>query len=391
MNLPRPAARNAVLSARRNRKMARSPHAYVRGNTARYYEWLSALPVGGVPDGPPIWICGDCHMGNLGPVAAVNGRVKVQIRDFDQTVIGNPVHDLIRLGLSLATAARGSSLPGIVSAHMLEHMMGGYERGLGFDADIVRLPKPDAVKSVVRGALSRSWTELARERIDGLGSAIPLGANFWPLARSERHAIDKLFASPELHTLVTQLKSRARGARVEVRDAAYWVKGCSSLGLLRYAVLLAIDGDQYCLVDVKEAVLATAPRDPGAVMPRDNAKRVAEGARRLSPALGERMLAQRLLGRGVFIRELLPQDLKLEVEHFDIEQARRTAHYLALVVGRAHARQMDGATRAAWQRELRKDRSKTLDSPDWLWRSVVHMLAAHEGGYLEHCRRHALA
>jgi uncharacterized protein (DUF2252 family) len=26
----------------------------------------------------------------------------IQIRDLDQTVIGNPAHDLIRLGLSLA-------------------------------------------------------------------------------------------------------------------------------------------------------------------------------------------------------------------------------------------------------------------------------------------------
>jgi len=49
-------------------------------------------------------------------------------------------------------------------------------------------------------------------------------------------------------------------------------------------------------------------------MPRDNAMRVVEGARHLSPALGERMLATRFLDHGVFMRELLPQDLKLEIE-----------------------------------------------------------------------------
>ncbi len=57
-----------------------------------------------VPTGPALWICGDRHVGNLGPVADRKGRVDVQIRDLDQTVIGNPVHDLIRLGLSLAMA-----------------------------------------------------------------------------------------------------------------------------------------------------------------------------------------------------------------------------------------------------------------------------------------------
>src|SRR6201985_1324748 len=55
------------------------------------------------------------------------GRVFIQIRDLDQTVIGNPAHDLIRLGLSLASAARGSDLPGVTTAHMLEQMMEGYE------------------------------------------------------------------------------------------------------------------------------------------------------------------------------------------------------------------------------------------------------------------------
>jgi uncharacterized protein (DUF2252 family) len=37
----------------------------------------------------------------------MNGRgIAIQIRDLDQTVIGNPAHDIIRLALSLATASR---------------------------------------------------------------------------------------------------------------------------------------------------------------------------------------------------------------------------------------------------------------------------------------------
>jgi uncharacterized protein (DUF2252 family) len=51
-------------------------------------------------------------------VADAKGRVKIAIRDLDQAVIGNPVHDLIRLGLSLATAIRGSDLPGVTTALM---------------------------------------------------------------------------------------------------------------------------------------------------------------------------------------------------------------------------------------------------------------------------------
>ena len=104
--------RQRILTQTRNLKMAQSAHAYVRGSTVKFYEWLDSCRRCQFPDGPPVWICGDCHVGNLGPLADAKGLVVVQIRDLDQTVIGNPAHDLIRLGLSLASAARGSDLPG---------------------------------------------------------------------------------------------------------------------------------------------------------------------------------------------------------------------------------------------------------------------------------------
>jgi hypothetical protein len=56
------------------------------------------------------------------------------------------------------------------------------------------------------------------------------------------------------------------------------------------------------------------------------------------------------------------------------------------LVGRAHARQMDAATRRAWKADLLKNRSKSLDAPSWLWRSTVDLLVSHERAYLEHCR-----
>ena len=65
---PVPADARLRLENIRKSKMARSPHAYVRGNTVRYYEWLERVERGALPQGPEIWICGDCHVGNFGPV-----------------------------------------------------------------------------------------------------------------------------------------------------------------------------------------------------------------------------------------------------------------------------------------------------------------------------------
>jgi uncharacterized protein (DUF2252 family) len=385
--------RQAVLGERRRLKMADSAHAYVRGNTLQFYEWLEAGR-GTVPDGPPVWICGDCHVGNLGPVGNMKDRIHIEIRDFDQTVIGNPAHDLIRLGLSLATAARGSDLPGVTTAKMIEEMMEGYGQALNGQS-VDQDERPESVRVVMKQAVARTWKNLARERIEDTTPTIPLGKAFWPPSEEETQEIRQLFEKDRVRRLVTSLHSRDDDAEVELLDAAYWVKGCSSLGRLRFAVLLGVGGESggegdMCLMDIKEAVQAGAPRAPNVEMPQDDAERVVEGARHLSPALGDRMLPGRFLDHAVFIRELRPQDLKVEIDRLSREEAMKVAKFLATVVGRAHARQMDAATRRIWQDELRRNRRENFEAPSWLWSSIVELVASHEAAYLEHCRRYAM-
>ncbi len=322
-----PKERGAALIKTRNLKMSRSAHAYVRGNTVKFYEWLQKNVSGALPDGPPLWICGDCHVGNLGPLGNSAGQIGVQIRDLDQTVIGNPAHDLVRLGLSLASAARGSDLPGVTTAKMLEHMMEGYEAAFEPDFHVeTDVKPPKSVSRLMKEAATASWVTLAEERIDGISPSIPLGRKFWPISNHEKEEIGQLFADDELRKLATIMRSRDEGAKVRMVDAAYWMKGCSSLGRLRYAVLLEISGKktrpEYCLMDLKEASEAAAPRAEKAKMPVDNAERVVEGARHLSPFLGKRMRAVSLMRKSVFVRELAPQDLKIEIEQLTHEEAR---------------------------------------------------------------------
>jgi uncharacterized protein (DUF2252 family) len=387
--------RQAILAKTRNLKMAQSSHRYVRGSTIRFYEWLDGAGTK-IPAGPPVWICGDCHIGNLGPLADAKGRVAIQIRDLDQTVIGDPVHDLIRLGLSLASAARGSDLPGVTTAKMLEELIAGYRSALASDCADPRdrscRPKP--VQNILSRSVRRRWRHLAEERIEDVQPKIPLGKSFWALTKEERAGINNLFAEDKPRKLLTHLKGRDDKDPVKLVDAAYWVKGCSSLGRLRFAALARIgagDATTFCLVDLKEAAPAAAPRNRRAKMPRDNAERVVTGARALSPNLGERMLPTRLLDKAVVLRELMPQDMKLDIERFNREQAMTIARYLAGVVGRAHGRQLDKAQRKEWLVDLSKNHTKSLEAPSWLWSNVVELLSVHEAAYLEHCRRFALA
>lgn len=390
--------RTAILNLTRRLKMARSAHAYVRGSTRQFYDWLEASPAH-VPEGPPVWICGDCHLGNLGPLADIKGRVEIQIRDLDQTVIGNPAHDIIRLGLSLASAARGSDLPGVATARMLEYLMLGYQDGLAgdFDEAAETAARPRSIEALLNRSVKRRWPELAQERLSTEHPGIPLGKRFWPLDKAERQDLAALVDTADARELLTRLKWRAEShktaRKVVLVDAAYWMKGCSSLGRLRYAALVRVGSrhSSLALIDVKEAVTAAAPRTPGVTMPRDNAERVLAGARALSPHLGDRMVAGRIDGKAVVLRELAPQDLKLEMARTKPGEAAALARYLGGVVGRAHGRQMDEMDRSSWSTRLMRGHSAKLDAPSWLWSSVVELIGLHEAAYLEHCRLYALS
>ena len=408
MNHVVPAKRKAALLERQQLKMAASAHAYVRGNTVQFYEWLRSDAVKGLlPVGPAVWICGDCHIGNLGPVADVDGKIEIQIRDLDQTVIGNPSHDLVRLALSLAMAARGSDLPGVTTALMLEEMIAGYCDGLKGRASAAKATSIDPIQRVMKQAVRRTWKHLAKERIENPSPRIPLGKRFWPMTPEERDEVQQLFKGETGRQIATCISGDDSDLKIKLLDAAYWVKGCSSLGRLRYAVLIGVGkkgSREYRLLDIKEATHAAAPCVEGMAasskrtaessgageMPDNDADRVVAGARHLSPYLGMRMAAGLVHGRRVVVRELRPEDLKFELTGLTQAEAVATARMMASVVGRAHGRQMQKADRLKWMKQLQAKSARKLDAPKWLWSGVVDLVALHEAAYLEHCRRFAL-
>ncbi len=253
--------RAEVLARTRVGKMARSQHAYVRGSTVRFYDWLSGSGRN-VPTGPSIWICGDCHLGNLGPLADADGRVEIQIRDLDQTVIGNPAHDIIRLALSLAAAARGFDLPGATTARMIEAITAGYVAGLACE--------PDPRGPGRRGAQAAEGGRAAALEAPGGGAHRRPTADHsaWgALLAARRRRVSPADRSHGLRrrgTRVARVCRRWRRCpRSTLLDAAYWMKGCSSLGRLRYAVIARLGDGPPALLDVKEATTRRrTPRCP---------------------------------------------------------------------------------------------------------------------------------
>jgi len=78
----------------------------------------------------------------------------------------------------------------------------------------------------------------------------------------------------------------------------------------------------------------------------------------------------------------------MKIRYF--EETDNSARYVAEVVGKAHARQMDASTRREFAAFFKRRKAAQLKAPSWLWSSVVDLASAHEAAYLEHCRRYAL-
>ncbi len=247
----------------------------------------------------------------------------------------------------------------------MEQMIIGNESALKAPKTAIAMQgKLDPIRTVLHLSRRRKWHHLAEERIEDVRPQIPLGRRFWTLTDQERGAIKKLFEEKDVTNQITGLKGRKDSAKVRVIDAAYWVKGCSSLGRLRYAVLAGIGPEKnrsYCLVDLKEAVASSAPsieRFAGT-----DAERVVQGACALSPNLGERMAAVRLLRKDIVMRELMPQDLKFDLDLLTRDEAVDIARFLAGVVGKAHGRQMNRKMRSKWLATLGSRHPKDLNAP----------------------------
>ena len=190
--------------------MTSSAHAYVRGSTHRFYEWLLSSRAESLPKPPDIWIGGDCHIGNIGALAHADGSVELELRDLDQTVIGSPAHDVVRLALSMVMSVRASGLRGSLALRGVEAIAHGYARALtarACDRDASPGVAPPQVKKLLRQANARSRKDLLIERI-GVEERMPMGKRFWPLMADERAAVEKLASSRKFKRLVTQITGR---------------------------------------------------------------------------------------------------------------------------------------------------------------------------------------
>ena len=225
-----------VLEQRWSEKTAGSAHAFVRGNTIQHYKLLNELPP--LPDGPPIWICGDCHVGNLGPIADRDGTRRLP----------DPRSRSKRLAIPRKTSSdwpcRWPALRG-VRIPRRDDRADRRKRPRRLHRQTERARRPRAGEGASHGrqraALGRKWHHLANERLGDVRPAIPLGRKFWELSDDERWSIGTVIDSSDVKTLILALNKRSERAKVELVDAAYWIKAAARWAS-GYAALVHLSG-----------------------------------------------------------------------------------------------------------------------------------------------------
>jgi len=205
---------------------------------------------------------------------------------------------------TLSMSSRGKEVAGIIAAIINATIGALYEEALSDDIERGKdkIYRPKRIQDLLEHSVRRRWRQLALERLESVKPVLPVGKKFWALTPEEHTALVRLFEQKPIRAMVTGLQGRESSDAVTMVDAAYWIKGCSSLGRLRYAVMLRVSegkGSAICLVDIKEGVTAAAPRAEGVAASRQRAHLARSGEFALTRTAPGSRLTHSFRARGV--------------------------------------------------------------------------------------------
>ena len=317
-------------------RMRSNPFVFLRGSAYLFYEdWPRRHPLNGAPK---TWICGDLHLENFGGFTAADGREYFDISDFDEAARAPVTWELARLCVSLLLAAKSIGMKKSGSEALIGYCLDGYAAALSgrptapIDAKIAQ---PDLHRSL-RNLSSTHRRDFLAARTVGKGAQRRLRILKDKTLPARRGEMKRLKRWWEKHRQDPDIRRFGK-----LLDVARRVTGTGSLGVGRYALLVATDSEAR-LLELKEAVpaamimLQRAPANPWA----SEAVRVTSVQRRAQAAPPRLLAAVKLDKRSFILRELHPGDDKLTVARGKAERQRlaRLAPWLGRVAASCHRR-----------------------------------------------------
>ncbi|HTS80759.1 MAG TPA: DUF2252 family protein [Myxococcaceae bacterium] len=362
-----------LLLARKQARMSASPFAFLRGSAPLFYRILRNAPrLARGPDDEGL-LCGDLHLENFGAYrpdrpSPRGDRVVFDLNDLDEAFFG-PLHlDLLRVLTSVLLAARSWGCTVSGALELAGELLDGYRRTRASG----RLPPPPRpVTELLALVAARKRRELLDRRTRTVHGhrRFQLGETLLPLPRSIRTACARGFTRFAREEIA---RAGHPPERFRVLDVAFRVAGTGSLGTFRVAVLVEGHGAPHgaWMFDMKGmgesagTAFATRPAEPGP-------DRVVHALRTLLRHPPTMLGAVRVLGHGLLVRRLTPQEDRLDWETLSETQRAPTLGFLGALTAAAHRR---GARAKLRRLEGRQGRR--------LLRSAAELAGLHEAAAL---------
>jgi uncharacterized protein (DUF2252 family) len=354
-----------ALLARKYATMRQTPLSFMRGTCQLFYDTLPR--VAELDAAPRTWLSGDLHAENFGAYKGDNRLTYFDVTDFDESALGPPTLDAVRLLASILVAAAEWGLGA------------GEGDALAARAAVVYATELASGKAAwieresARGALKRLLAQVAgRSRADLLARFTTRKGRRRHFQLDDRH----LFQATDAERAAVEQMLAAAGAAANdpdyfrLVDVARRVVGVGSVGRPRFITLVEGRGspDRNALLELKAArpsvvVPRTATRQPR--WP-DEAARIV-GVQRHAVAIAPAFLSAVTGGEtGFVLRELQLSDDRLTLRDWE-RQPKKLAEALVTL-----------AAVAAWMH---------LRAGAWRESASVDVLAAFAA---EHAWRDAL-
>ncbi len=360
------AGREQERLALKYRNMRASPFAFLRGTCHLFYDRLPADKL--FRKAPLVWSCGDLHLENFGSYKGDNRLVYFDINDFDEAALAPATWDLVRLLASVLLAGDTLHVRPPQALQLCRLLLESYAQALVLGK--ARWVERETAQGLVRQLLE---SLRGRSRVDFLNTRTERRRRRRTIRCDGRHALPASEAQRERVTAMIGgfASDQPDPGFFEVLDVARRVAGTGSLGVDRFAVLVAGKGspDGNYLLDLKQALPSALASHLKIAQPKwpSQAHRVAELQRRLQ-AVSMAFLQPIVEGKlGYLLRGLQPSEDRVDLGAAGIDPAsieglmQEMGRLLAWAQLRSAGRQGSaiadalidfGAARGRWQEPL---------------------------------------
>lgn len=230
--------------------MRHDPFTFLRGTCHLFYEQLPEAKW--LAKAPPVWVCGDLHLENVGSYKGDNRLVYFDLNDFDEGALAPASWELVRLLTSVHMAAGSLHLSDAQADHLCRDFLDTYAAELrsGKARWVERDMATGMVGDLLQGLRGRLRPPFLDSRTIRKGKHRSLridGRRALPVTDKQR---EKVVA------LIDSMASREDTPRFyRVLDVARRIAGTGSLGVDRFAILVEGKGspDGNYLLDLKQA------------------------------------------------------------------------------------------------------------------------------------------